>query len=122
MRYLFFGSKTHMLKRMFGDKERPFYKSATTMRLDKPPAAESADFVRRRFVSRSVGIDGGMSERIVREICAQAPAHGQYGNECTHICSKAHTMTEIFGKFLVLSQSWGWNPVSEVSCIGVSPS
>ena len=67
VRYLFFGSKTHMLKRMFGDRERPFYKSAATMRLDKPPAAESADFVRRRFASRSIGIDEGMSERIVRE-------------------------------------------------------
>lgn len=67
VRYLFFGSKTHMLRRMFGDRESPFYKSASTMRLDKPPAAESADFVRRRFASRSIGIDEEMSERIVRE-------------------------------------------------------
>ena len=67
VRYLFFGSKTHMLKRMFGDRERPFYKSAATMRLEKPPSAESADFVRRRFASRSIGIDEETSERIVRE-------------------------------------------------------
>ena len=35
--------------------------------LDKPPVAESADFVRRRFASRSIGIDEETSERIVRE-------------------------------------------------------
>lgn len=67
VRYLFFGSKTHMLRRMFGDRERPFYKSATTMRLGKPPADESADFVKRRFASRSIGIDDALAERIVRE-------------------------------------------------------
>ena len=33
VRYLFFGSKTHMLRRMFGDRESPFYKSASSSRL-----------------------------------------------------------------------------------------
>ena len=67
VRYLFFGSKTHMLRRMFGDRERPFYKSATTMKLEKPPEDESADFVKRRFASRSIGIDDDLARRIVRE-------------------------------------------------------
>lgn len=65
--YLFFGSKTHILKRMFSDKSRPFYKSAATMKLGKPPLAESEDFVRRRFASRSIGIDDDVAARIVRE-------------------------------------------------------
>ena len=51
VRYVFLGSKTHMLKRMFGEKSRPFYKSAATMRLEKPPEDESRAFVRNRFAS-----------------------------------------------------------------------
>lgn len=65
--YLFFGSKTHVLKRMFGDKTRPFYKSAAIMKLGKPPQAESEAFICRRFASRSIGIDAGTAARIVRE-------------------------------------------------------
>lgn len=67
VRYIFFGSKTHLLKRMFGEKSRPFYKSAATMRLDKPPADESKAFVLRRFAARSIGIDEATAERIVNE-------------------------------------------------------
>lgn len=67
VRYVFFGSKTHMLRRMFGEKSRPFYKSAATMRLEKPPVDESLDFVRRRFASRSIGVDDVSAQRIVSE-------------------------------------------------------
>ena len=67
VRYVFLGSKTHMLKRMFGEKSRPFYKSAATMRLDKPPEDESLTFVRHRFASRSIGIDEAAARRIVSE-------------------------------------------------------
>ena len=67
VRYVFLGSKTHMLKRMFGEKSRPFYKSAATMRLEKPPADESLAFVRSRFASRSIGIDEAAARRIVSE-------------------------------------------------------
>ena len=66
-RYLFFGSKTHMLRRMFGDKARPFYKSAATVRLPKPPEDESAAFVKDRFASRSIGVDDAEARRIVAE-------------------------------------------------------
>lgn len=67
VRYVFFGSKTHLLKRMFGEKSRPFYKSAATMRLGKPPAEESLSFVMGRFASRSIGIDESTARRIVSE-------------------------------------------------------
>ena len=67
VRYVFLGSKTHMLKRMFGEKSRPFYKSAATMRLEKPPEDESRTFVRSRFASRSIGIDEAAARRIVSE-------------------------------------------------------
>ena len=67
VRYVFFGSKTHLLKRMFGEKSRPFYKSAATMRLEKPPEDESIAFVRSRFASRAIGIDEEAARRIVSE-------------------------------------------------------
>ena len=67
VRYVFFGSKTHMLKRMFGDKSRPFYKSAATIRLPKPPVEESVAFVKERFASCMIGIDDSEAKRIVAE-------------------------------------------------------
>lgn len=67
VRYLFLGSKTHLLKRMFGDKSRPFYKSATTIRLPKPPFDESVAFVKTRFASCQVGVDDAVAVRIVDE-------------------------------------------------------
>jgi len=47
--YIFLGSRYHMLRRMFTDHNRPFYKSALTVMLDKPPVEESVRFVRARF-------------------------------------------------------------------------
>ena len=67
VRYIFFGSKTHMLKRMFGNKSRPFYKSAATVRLPKPPEDESVAFVKDRFASCLIGVDEDEAKRIVAE-------------------------------------------------------
>lgn len=52
--YIFLGSRYHMLRRMFTDHNRPFYKSALTVLLDKPPVEESIRFVVSRF--RSCGL------------------------------------------------------------------
>ena len=49
--YIFLGSRYHMLRRMFTDHNRPFYKSALTILLDKPPVEESIRFVLSRFAS-----------------------------------------------------------------------
>ena len=65
VRYVFFGSKTHMLKRMFGEKSRPFYKSAATIKLGKPPEDQSRAFVAERFASCGIGIDEAEASRIV---------------------------------------------------------
>lgn len=60
VRYVFLGSKTHLMKRMFGDSTRPFYNSALPMPLGKPPEAESLDFLVTRF--RDAGIVLGTDE------------------------------------------------------------
>ena len=49
VRYVFLGSKTHLMKRMFGDATRPFYNSALPMPLPKPPEDESVEFLISRF-------------------------------------------------------------------------
>ena len=58
--YVFFGSKTHLLERMFCDHARPFYNSALAMPLAKPPVGESREFVRSRFAD--AGIHAGEAE------------------------------------------------------------
>ena len=65
--YVFFGSKTHLLKRMFGDHARPFYRSASVLKLDKPPESESLAFVRDRFAARGIGIDEAVAGELVQK-------------------------------------------------------
>ena len=60
VRYVFLGSKTHLMKRMFADASRPFYNSATPLPLGKPPVAESREFLFTRF--RDAGIELGVQE------------------------------------------------------------
>ncbi len=65
-RYLFLGSKTHLMRRMFNDRTRPFYNSASTMQLPKPPEDESAAFLRTRFRSTGMEIPEEVVEKIIR--------------------------------------------------------
>ena len=60
VRYVFLGSKTHLLKRMFSEHSRPFYNSARILHLEKPPEDESRRFVADRFAS--AGIRFGQDE------------------------------------------------------------
>lgn len=66
VRYAFLGSKTHLLKRMFGDHARPFYKSALPMPLGKPPEAESVEFIVARFGAEGLEISAAEAGEIVR--------------------------------------------------------
>lgn len=55
VRYVFLGSKTHLMKRIFADATRPFYNSAIPLPLGKPPVEESREFLVSRF--RDAGIE-----------------------------------------------------------------
>ena len=66
VRYAFLGSKTHLMKRMFGLSSRPFYRSALTLKVGKPPEDESAEFVSSRFASEGIAIPVELTEEIVR--------------------------------------------------------
>lgn len=63
--YIYLGSKTHLLKRMFCDAARPFYQSALVIEMEKPPRDESVAFLRRRFELAGVNVDSGAIESIV---------------------------------------------------------
>lgn len=63
--YIFLGSRYHILRRMFTDHNRPFYKSAVTILLDKPPVEESIRFVLDRFASTGKTIAREAAERLV---------------------------------------------------------
>ena len=65
VRYVFLGSKTHLMKRMFGDHSRPFYKSALPMPLGKPPVEESLDFLVSRFAHEGIAVPIAAAEAIV---------------------------------------------------------
>lgn len=49
----------------YGEKSRPFYKSAATIKLGKPPEDQSRAFVAERFASCGIGIDEAEASRIV---------------------------------------------------------
>lgn len=66
--YVFLGSKTHMLERMFASPSRPFYNSAQKFVLSRPPEDESRRFVIERF--RSVGIK--MPEELAARVVSLA--------------------------------------------------
>ena len=66
--YIFLGSRYHMLRRMFTDHNRPFYRSAITVFLDKPPVNESIDFVIARFKSGGKSISAEAARRPIARI------------------------------------------------------
>lgn len=63
--YVFFGSKSHMLERMFHDHARPFYNSALTIPLGKPAIEDSREFVRSRFSDSGIYIGSEEIEAIL---------------------------------------------------------
>ena len=66
VRYVFFGSKSHLLERMFSDHARPFYNSALPMPLSKPPVKDSREFVRSHFADAGIHAGEEEVEAIVR--------------------------------------------------------
>lgn len=66
VRYVFFGSKAHLLERMFCDRARPFYNSALPMPLGKPPEDDSREFVRSRFADAGIHVGAEEAESVLR--------------------------------------------------------
>lgn len=65
--YLFLGSQTHLLNDMFTNKNRPFYKSASTMKIGPLPLDETIDFLQERFSRTDIVIDRDTAEYLVKK-------------------------------------------------------
>lgn len=65
VRYVFLGSKTHLIQRMFGSRSRPFYKSALGMKIDRPPREESEEFVVSRFAGEGITVSGEVLQKLL---------------------------------------------------------
>jgi len=65
--YIFLGSRKHMLRRMFTSRQEPFYNSAETFLLEKPPHGESERFLVRRFAGEGLDLSGKLAAEIVEK-------------------------------------------------------
>ena len=65
VRYVFLGSKTHLMKRMFADATRPFYNSAMPLPLGKPPIDESREFLFSRFRDAGIALEDAEQDGIL---------------------------------------------------------
>lgn len=63
--YIYLGSKTHIIRRMFTEEARPFYQSAIPMLLEKPPQEESLAFLRDRFANCGIEVEDAALAAIV---------------------------------------------------------
>ena len=88
--YIFLGSRYHILRRMFTDHNRPFYKSAVTILLDKPPVEESIRFVVDRFASAGKSIAREAAEHLVAKIENIPYYIQQLGFETFRLVDDAH--------------------------------
>ena len=66
-RYVFLCSKTHLMRRMFNDRARPFYNAASTIVLGKPPEADSRAFLAARFRKTGMPVPAAVADAILRE-------------------------------------------------------
>jgi len=74
--YLFFGSKTHMLKEMFNNKNRAFYNSAAQMSIGSLPQQDTILFLQTKFAESKIFIDIQTSKYLI-SIAADIPHYIQ---------------------------------------------
>ncbi len=55
--YLFFGSKTHMLKEMFNNKKNAFYNAASQMSIGSLPQEDTIEFLKNKFSDSGISLD-----------------------------------------------------------------
>ena len=63
--YLFFGSKTHLLKEMFNDKKKAFYNSASQMTIGSLPQKDTIDFLQLKFSQSNISLDENVAKYLI---------------------------------------------------------
>ncbi|MCL2435573.1 MAG: ATP-binding protein [Lentimicrobiaceae bacterium] len=74
--YLFFGSKTHILKEMFNDKSKAFYNSASQISMGTIPQQETIAFLREKFYLSNIYIDDEIAKYLI-SVAADIPHYIQ---------------------------------------------
>lgn len=62
--YCFFGSKKHMMEKIFGDRNMPFYQFGELMNLGRISTADWVPFIKERFESGGKYISDGIAVRL----------------------------------------------------------
>lgn len=75
--YLFFGSKTHLLKEMFNDKRRAFYNSAMQMSIGPLPQQDTIEFLRTKFALSNIGMEEESAKYLI-SVAAEIPHYIQF--------------------------------------------
>ena len=63
--YLFFGSKTHLLKEMFNNKKKAFYNSASQMTIGSMPQKDTIEFLQSKFSESNILIDENTAKYLI---------------------------------------------------------
>ena len=63
--YLFFGSKTHLLKEMFNNKKKAFYNSASQMTIGPLPQKDTIEFLQTKFATSNISIDENTAKYLI---------------------------------------------------------
>lgn len=72
--YCLFGSKKHLMTKLFQNRKMPFYQFGEMMYLDKIPTADWVTFICSRFESQGKLI----SEELAKRICETVENHSSY--------------------------------------------
>jgi hypothetical protein len=88
--FAFLGSRMHLLKDMFINKNRPFYHAAKFMELGPIAAVELADFIKKRFGKSGISISTPMALGVAERV----NGHPDYAQRlCSHIFDILETTT-----------------------------
>lgn len=66
LKYLFLGSKTHLINDMFSNKNRPFYNSALTMNIGPLPYQESIEFLISHFSDSEITLNESNAAHLIK--------------------------------------------------------
>ena len=75
--YLFFGSKTHLLKEMFNNRKKAFFNSASQMTIGSLPKQDTIVFLRAKFLLSHIHIDEKTAEYLI-SVAADVPHYIQF--------------------------------------------
>jgi AAA+ ATPase superfamily predicted ATPase len=63
--YLFFGSKTHIMKELFNSKKRAFYNAAMQMTISYLPEKDTIKYLQKGFADSSIVLDAETAQYII---------------------------------------------------------